>query len=42
MLHDVWAFKAHSEGERTDLILGEPISDLSQIEAFETASNRGL
>lgn len=24
LLHGIWAFKAHSAGERTDLVLGEP------------------
>jgi hypothetical protein len=35
--HGVWAFKAHAEGERTDLILGEPIENLSQVEAVAIA-----
>jgi hypothetical protein len=37
LLHGVWAFKAYSPGERTDLILGEPISDLAQVEAAAEA-----
>ena len=30
--HGIWAFKANSEGERTDLVLGEPIRDINKIE----------
>jgi hypothetical protein len=33
LLHGIWAFKASAEGERTDLILGEPLKDLSQVES---------
>lgn len=31
--HGIWAFKAHGEGERTDLVLGTPVSpdDLDQL-----------
>lgn len=27
LLHGIWAFKAHSAGERTDLVLGEPLDE---------------
>lgn len=37
LLHGIWAFKASSEGERTDLILGEPLEDLSQVESVAEA-----
>ena len=37
LLHGIWAFKASSEGERTDLILGEPLRDLSEVEATAEA-----
>ncbi|XXX82634.1 hypothetical protein WMF30_28165 [Sorangium sp. So ce134] len=30
--HGIWAFKANSEGERTDLILQEPIRDIDKVE----------
>ena len=32
LLHGIWAFKASAKGERTDLVLGEPLEDLSQVE----------
>jgi hypothetical protein len=32
LTHGIWAFKADSIGERTDLIMGEPI-DLGQVQA---------
>ena len=35
--HGVWAFKAHAEKGRTDLILNEPLSDTSLIEKTSTA-----
>ena len=35
--HGVWAFKAHAEKGRTDLILNEPLSDISMIEKTSTA-----
>lgn len=35
--HGIWAFKAHAEGGHTDLILGEPIRDLNQVEATADA-----
>lgn len=35
--HGVWAFKAHAEKGRTDLILNEPLSDVSVIERTSTA-----
>ncbi len=37
LLHGVWAFKAHAEKGRTDLILNEPISDTWLIEMTSTA-----
>jgi len=33
LLHGVWAFKAHAEGERTDLVLGTPLQITSEIRA---------
>lgn len=35
--HGVWAFKAHGEKGRTDLILNEPLSDDSLIEKTSTS-----
>jgi hypothetical protein len=35
--HGVWAFKAHAAKGRTDLILNEPLSDISIIEKTSTA-----
>jgi hypothetical protein len=35
--HGVWAFKAHGEKGRTDLILNEPLSDQPMIEKTSTA-----
>ena len=35
--HGVWAFKAHGEKGRTDLILSEPLPDSSIIEKTSTA-----
>ncbi len=35
--HGVWAFKAHAEKGRTDLILNEPLPDTSLIEKTSTA-----
>jgi hypothetical protein len=32
LLHGVWAFKVDAQGGRTDLILGEPITDLAEAE----------
>jgi hypothetical protein len=37
LLHGIWAFKAHAKGERTDLILGEPLRDISQVESTAEA-----
>ena len=37
LLHGIWAFKAHAEQGRTDLILNEPLSDTSLIERTSTA-----
>ncbi len=30
--HGIWAFKTDAAGERTDLVLGEPLTDLSTVE----------
>jgi len=35
--HGIWAFKAHAERGRTDLILNEPLSDTLMIEKTSTA-----
>jgi hypothetical protein len=32
LLHGIWAFKTDAEGERTDLVFDEPITDLAQVE----------
>ncbi len=32
LLHGIWAFKAGSEGERTDLVFSEKLTDLSEAE----------
>jgi hypothetical protein len=32
LLHGIWAFKANAEGERTDLVYQEPISDFANLE----------
>lgn len=37
LLHGIWAFKAHAEKGRTDLILNEPLSDTTIIEKSSTA-----
>jgi len=37
LLHGIWAFKADSKGERTDLILGTPLTDLFQVESVAEA-----
>jgi hypothetical protein len=37
LLHGIWAFKAYAKGERTDLILGEPLRDMSQVESTSEA-----
>jgi hypothetical protein len=37
LLHGIWAFKAFAAGERTDLILGEPLKDLSIVESTSEA-----
>jgi len=37
LLHGIWSFKANSEGERTDLILGEPLRDKNLNEVYLTA-----
>lgn len=35
--HGVWSFKAHAAGGRTDLVLGEPLSDPSRVESAAEA-----
>ena len=35
--HGIWGFKASAKGERTDLILGEPLTDLSEVESTAEA-----
>jgi hypothetical protein len=30
--HGIWAFKGHARGERTDLIMGDHVTDLSDIQ----------
>ena len=37
LLHGIWAFKVNAQGERTDLVFGEPIKDLSEIERTSEA-----
>ena len=37
LAHGVWAFKAHAEKGRTDLIINEPLADVSIIERTSTA-----
>lgn len=32
LLHGIWAFKASAEGERTDLVLGDPLRDLTKVQ----------
>lgn len=32
LLHGIWAFKAYSPGERTDLVLGDKLSNLTEVE----------
>lgn len=35
--HGIWAFKASEAGERTDLVLGEPLTDISEAESVADA-----
>jgi len=37
LLHGIWGFKASGTGERTDLVLGQPLIDLSEVEASADA-----
>jgi len=37
LAHGIWAFKAHGEKGRTDLVLNEPLSDLALVEKTSTA-----
>jgi hypothetical protein len=32
LMHGIWAFKVGAEGERTDLVLGEPLTDINAVE----------
>lgn len=34
--HGIWAFKAHAEGERTDLVYQEPIADFAKVQRSAT------
>jgi len=35
--HGIWAFKAYAVGERTDLLFGEPLRDLTEVETAAEA-----
>lgn len=35
--HGIWAFKAYAAGERTDLLFGEPLRDLTEVESAAEA-----
>lgn len=35
--HGIWAFKASGEGERTDLVMGEPLTNLDEAEGAAEA-----
>jgi hypothetical protein len=35
--HGIWAFKSNAEGERTDLVMGEPLGDIERVEAVADA-----
>lgn len=37
LLHGVWAFKASEKGERTDLVLGEPLQNLDMVQSVSQA-----
>ncbi|MBI3129660.1 MAG: hypothetical protein HYZ11_18785 [Candidatus Tectomicrobia bacterium] len=37
LLHGIWAFKVNAEGERTDLVFGEPLRDLEEVESSAEA-----
>jgi hypothetical protein len=37
LLHGIWAFKVDAQGGRTDLILGEPITDIAEAERSSEA-----
>lgn len=37
LLHGIWSFKVNSVGERTDLVLGEPLRDDNLSEVFQAA-----
>ena len=35
--HGIWAFKATGQGERTDLVMGEPISNFDEVQGVAEA-----
>jgi hypothetical protein len=37
LAHGIWAFKAYSSGERTDLVMGDRLRDLTEVEASAEA-----
>jgi hypothetical protein len=37
LLHGIWAFKAHGPGARTDLVLGEAVTDAAAVERVADA-----
>jgi hypothetical protein len=37
LLHGIWAFKVNAEGERTDLVFGEPLISLTEVETAAEA-----
>ena len=37
LLHGIWAFKVDAQGGRTDLVLGEPITDIAEAERSSEA-----
>jgi hypothetical protein len=37
LIHGIWAFKTSAEGERTDLVLNEPLSGFEEVQRTSTA-----
>lgn len=37
LLHGIWAFKVDARGERTDLVIGEPLHDLTEAQSSAQA-----
>ncbi|HWM92851.1 MAG TPA: hypothetical protein VN493_18950 [Thermoanaerobaculia bacterium] len=37
LAHGIWAFKVHSSGERTDLVMGDRLRDLTEVEGSAEA-----